>query len=48
MREIEGLDLLDLAAVGAVALIGCVLILFAIGSLKRSLQRRSHARRAAG
>lgn len=48
MREIEGLDLVDLAAVGAVVLIGCVLLLFAIGSLKRSLQRRAQARRAVG
>jgi hypothetical protein len=44
----SGLDLLDLAAVGAVVLLGAVLLLFAIGSLKRSVQRRSRARRAAG
>jgi hypothetical protein len=47
MLEIEGLELLDLAAVGAVLLLGTVLMLFAIGSLKRSMQRRARARRAA-
>ncbi len=47
MLEIEGLELLDLAAAGAIMLMGAVLALFAIGSLKRSMQRRSRARRAA-
>lgn len=46
--ELGGVDLLDLAAVGAVLLMGAVLLLFVIGSLKRSVQRRSQARRAAG
>lgn len=48
LEELGGVDLLDLAAVGAVFLMGAVLLLFVIGALKRSVQRRTHARRAAG
>lgn len=48
LEELGGVGLLDLAGVGAVLLMAAVLLLFAIGALKRSVQRRSHARRAAG
>jgi hypothetical protein len=48
LEILSGLELLDLAAVGAILLLGTVVLLFAIGSLKRSMQRRSRARRAAG
>jgi len=48
LDTLGGVDLLDLAALGAVLLLAAVLLLFAIGSLKRSIQRRSRARRAIG
>lgn len=48
LETLGGIDLLDLAAVGAIVLMATVVLLFAIGALKRSIQRRARSRRAAG